>query len=376
VSPTEEPIRNGIVLIKDGRIDKVGESPARGLVRTNRVIDCSGMTITAGFWNNHVHFFERKWMDAGKIPAGELTRQLQEMLTRYGFTGAFDLSSDWETTKALRNRVDSGEVAGPRIRSTGPGLISVNPGLPPDLAYRIYGSVRVPLPEVGDAAQAIAAVKKNLEAGVDAIKMFVSGPSKTTIPQSAMAAAVKEAHAAGKSVFVHPNTNEDVMAAVRAGVDVIGHTTPLASLWDDAMIKAMKDARVAVIPTFTVWKFNSRHDRVSLWDQWKSTSVGQLRAWVAAGGAVLFGTDGGYADYDPSDEYALMAESGMSFLQILASLTTEPAARFGESKNLGRVAVGMAADLAVFAGDPAKDLRALTNVRYTMRDGKIVYRAN
>jgi hypothetical protein len=59
------------------------------------VLDCSGLTITAGFWNSHVHFFERKWANAATIPAPELTRQLQEMLTRYGFTSVFDLGSMW-----------------------------------------------------------------------------------------------------------------------------------------------------------------------------------------------------------------------------------------------------------------------------------------
>jgi imidazolonepropionase-like amidohydrolase len=51
-------------------------------------------------------------------------------------------------------------------------------------------------------------------------------------------------------------------------------------------------------------------------------------------------------DYDPSDEHAFMAEAGMNFRQILASLTTAPAERFGESKRGGRIAEGYAADLA------------------------------
>jgi hypothetical protein len=52
-----------------------------------------------------------------------LNRQLALMLTRYGFTGAFDIGSMWENTRRLRARIESGEVCGPRIRSTGPGLI-------------------------------------------------------------------------------------------------------------------------------------------------------------------------------------------------------------------------------------------------------------
>ena len=65
----------------------------------------------------------------------------------------------------------------------------------------------------------------------------------------------------------------------------------------------------------------------------------------------------------------------MSFGQILASLTTAPAERFGASKQLGRIAPGLAGDLTVLRGDPSKDIRALAAVQYTWRDGKIIYRA-
>ncbi|HEY3053606.1 MAG TPA: amidohydrolase family protein, partial [Thermoanaerobaculia bacterium] len=105
-------------------------------------------------------------------------------------------------------------------------------------------------------------------------------------------------------------------------------------------------------------------------------AAGQVRAWLASGGTVLFGTDLGAVDYDPSDEYALMAEAGMSFLQILASLTTAPAERFGETKRLGRVAAGFDADLVVLKDEPSRNVRALAAVQYTLGDGKIIYRAS
>ena len=71
-----------------------------------------------------------------------------------------------------------------------------------------------------------------------------------------------------------------------------------------------------------------------------------------------------------------MAEAGMSFRQILASLTTAPAERFGESKKLGRIAEGLDADLAVLKDDPSRNIRALAAVQYTLRAGKIIHRAS
>jgi imidazolonepropionase-like amidohydrolase len=89
---------------------------------------------------------------------------------------------------------------------------------------------------------------------------------------------------------------------------------------------------------------------------------------------VLFGTDVGYiSHYDPSDEYTLMAEAGMSGRQILTSLTTAPAEQFGESKRLGRIAPGSLADLVVLRDNPIQNVRAFSDVRYSIRDGKIIF---
>jgi hypothetical protein len=88
--------------------------------------------------------------------------------------------------------------------------------------------------------------------------------------------------------------------------------------------------KVALIPTLKLWIYELRHERVTLQDRFVDTAVGQLRAWNAAGGAVLFGTDvGSMSDYDTDDEFALMARAGMTTRQTIASLTTPPAKRFG-----------------------------------------------
>ncbi|HXB75542.1 MAG TPA: amidohydrolase family protein [Candidatus Acidoferrales bacterium] len=374
VSPTAAPIPEGVVLIHGGKIAAVGSRALVKLPQAVPTLDCSGRTITAGFWNSHMHFFERKWANVAAIPTPELSRQLRDMLTRYGFTSVFDLGSPWENTRRLRDRIESGEVPGPGIRSTGEGLVPPG-GVPSETVLNMMGVMKTPLPEVADAAQAAAAAKKLLDAGVDAIKLFASAPRGASLPESAMQAAVSEAHRSGKPVFVHPNSAADVLAAVRGGVDIIGHTTPSSGPWDETILQAMTERRVALTPTLTLWKYYMRHDRISTQEQTTNTAIGQLRAWLASGGAVLFGNDLGAVDYDPTEEYVLMAEAGMSFRQILTSLTTAPAERYGESKQLGRIAAGLQADLVVLKDDPSRNMRALAAVEYTLRAGKIVYRA-
>jgi hypothetical protein len=80
------------------------------------------------------------------------------------------------------------------------------------------------------------------------------------------------------------------------------------------------------------------HPELASGDNATSTALDQLRAFVGAGGQVLFGTDVGYMSvYDPADEYALMSESGMTSRQILASLTTAPAERFDGTRSVPRL---------------------------------------
>src|SRR2546421_1136051 len=374
VSPTEEPIRDGVVLIDGDTIAAVGSRASVKLPKGADVLDCSASTITAGFWNSHIHFFERKWANAATIPAPELGRQLQDAFTRYGFTSVFDLSSLWENTGRIRDRINSGEVQGPRIRSTGEGLVP--PGaVPSDEVLNLMGVMTTPLPEITNAMQAAAASKKLLEEGMDGIKLFASSPRGALLAEGAIQAAVNEAHRLGKPVFVHPNSGTDVLAELRGGVDVIAHTTPRSGPWDETILTAMKERRASLTPTLALWKYFLRHDRISTQEQLVSTALSQLRAWLAAGGTVLFGTDLGAVDPDPSEEYDLMAQAGMSFRQILASLTTAPAERFGESARMGRIAPGLQPDLVVVKGDPSKDVRALAHVRYTLRAGQIVYSA-
>ncbi len=332
------------------------------------MLDCSGLTILAGFWNSHVHFFERKWENSVAIPARELEQQVEAMTTRYGFTSVFDIASTGNNTRSIRDRIERGELRGPRIRTTGEAIVA--PGaVPPPNVLRMLGNMVSTNREVSNPDQAGAAARALLTAGSDGIKIHLQRP----IPEAAIQAAVEEAHRAGKPVFVHPSTAADVLMAARAGVDVLAHTTPF-SAWDvTVVVPALLENRVAITPTLALWRSAMRHDRVSVQEAAVKAALAQLRAWTAAGGIVLFGNDLGAVEYDPSEEYALMAQAGMNFRQILASLTAAPAERFGDAGRLGKIASGFAGDVAVVEGEPTINIRKLAEVRYTVRDGRIVY---
>jgi imidazolonepropionase-like amidohydrolase len=68
-----------------------------------------------------------------------------------------------------------------------------------------------------------------------------------------------------------------------------------------------------------------------------------------------------------------MGQAGMSAMQILASLTTAPAARWNESGRRGRIAPGLDADLVVLEADPGQDVRRFAAVKCVVRAGKVIY---
>jgi len=133
---------------------------------------------------------------------------------------------------------------------------------------------------------------------------------------------------------------------------------------------------MALTPTLTLSEFESRKGNISARDleEVMTRAARQLNVFFSVGGNVLFGTDVGYTDiFDTTEEFKWMSRAGMNYEQILASLTTTPARRFGYSEHTGIIAKGYDADLVVLKKDPVKDATAFANVRYTIREGMVIY---
>jgi len=373
-SPEVAVIPDGVVLIEDATITAVG---ARGAIRVPpgaRIIDCSGGTVTAGFWNSHVHFTGAAFRAADTAPAESLAAALRAMLTSYGVVHVVDTGSYLPNTLALRRRIESGEVPGPSILTAGSGFAPAG-GSP-------YYILPAKIPELTRPEDA-GLVEAELSRGGDIVKLFTGSwatPSSIVVmPVDVVRAAVEVGHRRRKLVFAHPSNSPGARAAIEGGVDVLAHTFPTSldgSPWDRALPAMMKERGMALIPTLKLWPYELKREGLpaELVELVLGNGVAQTRAFAELRGQLLFGTDVGYMiDYDPTEEFVYLQRARLAPVQILAMLTTAPAARFGRANRTGRLAPGFSADVAVLDGDPALDVRAFAKVRVTIRDGRIIY---
>ena len=374
-SPTDPPIENASILIHNGRIVAVGPSRSINIPRATTIIDCRGLFVTAGFWNSHVHIFTPGLLHVREAGANELNQQLDTMFNRWGFTTVFDVASLLDDTLVLRRRVENGELRGPHILTVGEPIWTIEPVYIRDfLKQNNLHLANTETPE-----QAIALVRNHAAKGADGIKLFTGSAQSNgvaVLPLSIARAAVEEAHRHNLPVFAHPQDVDGVNVAIDSGVDVLAHTVPQSPPWTPEFVSRLRRANLALIPTLTLFDFVARQQHNS--DQERKAGmdkmVDELRAYVDAGGEILFGTDIGYIEhYDTTLEFELMSQAGMNYQQILASLTTNPARRFRYSDRTGRIARGMQADLAILSADPQHNTTAFSKVRYTIVGGKMIY---
>jgi imidazolonepropionase-like amidohydrolase len=354
------------IVITDGVISAVGKSGDVKLPSDARLIDCSGKTVVAGFWNSHVHFTEHVWHNAGEAPAAPLTQHMQEMLTRWGFTTVWDLGSDPRNTLPLRKRIAAGEVAGPTILLAG--------NVFPKGGHPVYLPPEIQLPEAATPEEAAKWARDWLAMGEDGIKLFTGafmGDKPVINMDPAIAkAAVDVAHAQGRPVFAHPQNKIGVETVIVADVDVLAHTTPSEPGYTADELARFKAQGTALIPTLSLFTTVVLDPNVT--NRLVAATVNQLKQFSENGGTVLFGTDVGFTTlYDTTQEFQLMHRA-LSERQVLASLTTNPA-RFFKAEKKGKVEQGFDADLVVLEGDPLSDVANLAKVSTTIRAGHVIY---
>jgi imidazolonepropionase-like amidohydrolase len=367
--PDGPAIDDAVVVVENRLITAVGPRTTVAIPARTTPLDCKGLTVTAGFYNNHVHFTDpKRWNNPTSTAAQRLTADLRDMLTRFGYTTVVDTASDLENTLSLRRRIEEGDVSGPRILTAG-GALYPPDGVPFYVRDEVPADVLSRLHQPLTPAAARSIVRRQAENGADLVKIFagswVSQEKVLAMPLQIARAAVAEAHARGQLVFAHPSNVAGLEVALQSGVNVLAHALDDTRGLTAGHYARLRKQNVAMVPTLALFR-----------GRWSWDILDEVRTHARGGGDILFGTDVGYLpNFDHAIEYELMASAGLGWREILASLTTTPARRFNEELRRGKVQEGMVADLVVLGTDPALGVRGFAEVRYTIRGGSLIFEA-
>jgi len=388
-----ELLRAQVVEIVDDRIESVG--PDRGRYRAGaRVIDLSSHTVAPGLVDCHAHL-------VGEYEAGEYATLLmrtgaQEALAGVrnardtvmaGFTTVRDVGTFRAFVDvALRDAIDAGWVAGPRMQCAG-AYVTVSSGggdIPP-----VAPDVEVPRElrfGVADSADEVRrVVREILHRGADFIKLIATGavltrgtdPGAPEFGEDEIGAAVEEAALYGTFVAAHAHGAEGIKRAVRAGVRSIEH----GSLIDDEAIEMMAERGTYLVADIYCGDYIAEEGRRRGWPaetlrKNEETTEVQREGFekaVKAGVKVAFGTDSGvYPHGWNARQLPYMVRYGMTSMQALQSATIVAGELMGWEDRIGSVEPGKQADLVASEGDALDDVARLTDVAFVMKGGEVL----
>ncbi|MGQ9518416.1 MAG: amidohydrolase family protein [Anaerolineae bacterium] len=372
------------VCIQEERIQGVYERTPEAISPEETVLDLAGKTVIPGLINCHTHLC----LDAGPDPTGIWMRQTitknvlvaaqhAERTLRAGITTVRDLGGMEYVDIALRDAINEGLIAGPRMRVSGKVICMTG------------GHGWGPGGREADGPDEVRkAAREQLKAGADIIKIMATGgvmtlgvePGSQQLTEEEMRAAVEEARKAGKLTASHAQGTAGIKAVVRAGIDSIEHGFYL----DDEAIELMlahgtyyvptlaalhhilEAGTAAGIPAFMVEKSLRARD----------AQLDSFERARRAGVPIAAGNDGG-TPFNPAgnlpSELERLVENGMTPAEALMSATKVAAQLLRMEAEIGTIEAGKRADLVVLEADPLEDIRGVHQVWMVIKDGRIVH---
>jgi imidazolonepropionase-like amidohydrolase len=400
------PLHHAAVLIEGDRIMAVGQASEVRVPPDATVIDTSGRVMLPGLVDLHVHLIILGHGDYSRwdpwIAEHKLVQTVKEISARQllmaGVTSAVDLGSTLEESLRVRDRINRGEIPGPRMWMSGP-WITRDPGeysdaLPTQLV-------------VDTPAEAAGAVDRLADAGVDVIKAYVE------LKPEHYRAIAEAAHRRKLKVHAHVYDPEDVRNALEAGIDVLTHvgsagTPPYAPELVRAI--AVRGTPVVVTAAHRVWVFPATvdfperiedprlrqdftpqiHDEVmrslrdfrrlsyfATTDRQMGYGPASLKQWLDAGVVLGMGTDSGTPLNFHTEalwrEIKAHVDMGLSPVRAISAATRVGARILGRGHDLGTLEPGKLADVIVVKGNPLFDIMALADVEVVVKGG-VVYK--
>ncbi|MEU6818986.1 amidohydrolase family protein [Streptomyces atriruber] len=379
---TGDEVREDVdIVVRDGRIASVrAHRPAGSGSPAGRRVDASRHTVVPGLWDTHTHPWQTTY--GGRQTAGQLT---------YGITTAVSLGGFAYEQARIREAVAAGELAGPRLLTTGELLDGSR------VAY-----------SMGRAHRSRAALRRSLRRATaldwDFVKTYVRAPG-WVMEEAAHFAHEKlgvrtGGHLLSPGIQLGQDLTTHLQATQRAE---FGHAvTATGRAWDDVIeIYTARGAAFSLIATpFTSAPLLGADPGLAddprvtaVMPPWDAAAVkagsttppneAQLatlrtetdiyRRILAAGGQVALGTDQPIVPVGLALHLGLRALhlGGLTPAQALRTATVLPARVFGLHRELGTVEPDKVADLTMVDGDPFTDFDTMVRTVSVLRGGTL-----
>lgn len=389
----DRALENAVVVITRGRISYAGAANAAPV--TGPVLDLPGYTCLPGLIDMHDHIADRPddthdlkvYFTRSAAEQERVARENANITLAAGFTtvrspGAYIAWAEND----LRDRVNRGEVAGPRIQAAGIYLTIPGGGgdmLVPGVAEKDIPA-RVRMGVARGPEQFAEKARLAVAHGVDFIKVIASGavlayggvPGAPEMTPEELRAVVDVAHAAGIKVAAHAHGAQSIKDAIEAGADTIEH----ASLADDEAIAMAAKHKVALSMDIYNGDYIATEGRQQGWPEEflrknDETTEAQrqvfTKAWKA-GAPIVYGTDAAvYPHGLNARQFPIMVAHGMPPMDAIRSATSVAAHYMGWEDRVGALVPGRFGDLIAVPGNPLEDITLLEKVPVVVKGGLV-----
>ncbi len=376
-------IHDAWVRVDDDRIVEV--SSAEPAAPTAERIDLPHATLLPGLIDCHVHFSLSggpDWLSEVReayATACWRAAQYARRTLEAGFTTVRTLGGRDGMDPALRDAQAAGLVSGPR-------MVAAN-----NVVCMTGGHGAWMGREADGPAEVRRAVREQLRAGADCIKLIATGgvmtpgvqPGAQQLSDEELAAGVDEAHKASRTVAAHAHGADGVRGAVLAGVDSIEHGSFMTDEVIDLLLQhgTFYSATLCSAQGF----LDAPPGSVADWAARKGEEVrlaldDTFQRAYRAGVKLVLGTDAGTPfnrHGDNARELVLMVKLGVSPLDALRIGTRNGAELLGKLDATGTLEPGKQADLVLVEGDVTRDIGLLCNpasIRVVVQAGRVVHR--
>lgn len=383
-------LENQYVLLNGNKIISI----ANVATKADTTIDLSNYFVMPGMIDAHTHVLLQ-----GDITSEDYDVQILKESIPYrtlrasksaeksilnGFTTIRDLGTEGAgyADVDVKKAINKGVITGPRMQIA--TLAMNTTGHYPIKASDYAWELKLPkgVIEITGADEARRAVRTQIEQGADWIKIYADRgyyrladssyralPNFTTDEINAIG---DETLKSRKKLAAHAMTRDGIISAINAGAISIEHGSGM----DEECMKLMVEKGVYWCPTLFVNEFVAEGraklgSPINLYFQ--QTIEATFKKAIKMGVKLTYGTDIGGYDWNlaQAKDFTYFVKWGLTPIQAIQTATTTAAELLGMQGKIGEIKEGAYADIIALKKDPTKDINALQNIDWVMKDGKV-----